>query len=124
TVTTNESDAVSPPASRTVRVIVDVPADRPAPLTVNARPAPDPPRTTAVGGTTPGFDDAAVTVSWPAGVSESPTVKPTGPADPPAWSCTSGTSEMVGAWFAAASPSRRSTTKSSLPGLPPSELPA
>src|SRR6185436_16777267 len=77
TVTSKLVEAVPAFASRTVTVIVAVPAWPVAGVTVTARFVPLPPKTTFGTGTRAGFDEdtPAESVSAPAAVSASPTVK-------------------------------------------------
>src|SRR5688500_15021690 len=65
-------------------------------VTVTVRSAPAPPRTTVPTGMRVGSLDAAVTTSWPAGVTPSPTANATGPVDPFRGTARSATSETVG----------------------------
>ena len=74
TVTTKDWLAVNPPASCTVRVMVEEPVWPVAGVTVTVRFAPLPPKTTLATGMTEGLEEAALNVRLPAAVSPSPTV--------------------------------------------------
>ena len=66
--------------SATVSVMIAEPDSLVSGRTVSVRVAPLPPSTSAALGTSDGFDETAVTVSKPGGVSKSPTVKFSGPS--------------------------------------------
>src|SRR4051794_4550554 len=80
TVSTNVLVAVSPPASVTVRVMVEEPIRPTVGARVMVRLAPDPPKEIPEAGSRLVFEEVADTFKEPAAVSWSDTVKASGPA--------------------------------------------
>ena len=86
--------------SLTVTVIVDVPDWPAAGVSVRVRDAPLPPKVIFAFGTSVGLDEEPDSVRLAAGVSRSPTVKPSGPNVAPVRMVWFGMSEIVGAALA------------------------